>query len=380
MDTANSTVSSQTNLHVFYWEQVLTAILILIIATSGIIGNSLLLLAVAFCQKLHTSTNSFVTSLSVADLLTAAHLIWYAIGVLGQNEWPIQNATWLCTQAGFTIYACRGTSLYTLAAIAVNRYMFITKPSCMYNQVFSSWKLVILIAIPWIIPRISLIILLLCDVGEFGYDAGDYSCSAIGSDPPDFMAISIAIMGFPIPLVLVVFSYTKIYLYLRKHFHAKKISLAMISSQAEIDATSNAQGLMPVSSRIDDRALDLNMKERQLYQSTSDLSAYHIGNVNHAKQHRQISQEHIKITKNLFLIVCSVYICFLPYFILLFLKNSHVHFYARIITFSNSAINFAIHASKHQDFNLVIRHILRGSFSKIPQPSKLLRFLLSRWK
>ncbi|XP_072037252.1 melatonin receptor type 1B-A-like [Amphiura filiformis] len=369
METVNATTNGSINfpMSVNYWEQIFTAILTLLISVTGIIGNTLIILAVAFSQKLQTSTNAFVTSLAVADLLTSIFLIWFSVSILGHNEWPIPNAIWLCDVTGFTIYACRGTSLYTLAAIAVNRLILITK-SYTYSKIFTSWKLVMLIAIPWIIPWVAFIILILAGVGQFGYDIGDLSCSAIGSAYlPDIMAICIAAIGFPIPLFLVVFSYTGIYIYLRRHFHAKKSTIQIPSSHGTDDTGSNA--------------LDLGAKDRQLQVSTPDLSDN--ANMNQTKRYRQISRDQIKITKNLFLIVCSIYVCFLPYFIcLLLIQKSYirVHFYARIVTFANSAINFAIHTSKHPDFNMVIRHMVRGSYSNIPQPSRLLRFLLSKWK
>ncbi len=131
----NSTSLSANLLNVSYWEQILTSILIGIIAITGLIGNSMIIAAVAFSRKLQTATNAFVTSLGVADLLTSFALIWFTVGALGDGVWPIPQAYWLCQFAGFMIYAGIGTSMWTLGIIAVNRFVRIARPHW-YNKIF----------------------------------------------------------------------------------------------------------------------------------------------------------------------------------------------------------------------------------------------------
>ena len=52
------------DLNIAYWEQIATAVAIVITAIAGLIGNTMIILAVAFSRKLHTPTNAFVTSLT----------------------------------------------------------------------------------------------------------------------------------------------------------------------------------------------------------------------------------------------------------------------------------------------------------------------------
>ena len=113
---------------VSYWEHLFTAVLVALIAVMGVVGNSMIIAAVAFSRKLQTSTNAFVVSLSVADLLTSFFLIWFMVGLLGQYDWPLPRAEWLCAVTGFVIFTCVGISSYNLAAIGMNRLILITKP------------------------------------------------------------------------------------------------------------------------------------------------------------------------------------------------------------------------------------------------------------
>ena len=193
-------------LDVFYWEQILTTVLMGIIAIAGFIGNSMIILAVVFSCKLQTSTNALVTSLACTDLLSSILLMFYMIGTLGKNGWPLPNAYWICQGTAFLGYAAIGTSIYTIAAIALNRLVLITKPF-LYKKLFKSWKLVLFIAIPWIVPSFGIMICALSGMGDFGYDPGDLACAAIDTPCNTFaLSLFITLIGFPIPLAVIVVS------------------------------------------------------------------------------------------------------------------------------------------------------------------------------
>ena len=228
MEQNGSTNSTDVSarLDVYYWEQILTGILIGLIAVLGIMGNSMILLAVAFSRKLQTSTNAFVTSLSIADLLTSFFLLFYTIGVFGRNGWPIPQAQWLCAVAAFMNYICRGTSLYTMAAIAINRLLLITNPS-LYQKIFVSWKLVIFLITPWVVIGSSISVMTISGFSVFGYDEGDLACAIDDTVNmnSDMVSLIVTLIAFPIPLLVTTISYTWIYVYLKKHYRAKKRNL-----------------------------------------------------------------------------------------------------------------------------------------------------------
>ena len=380
MDAATA-INHTNSLNVSYWEQILTGTITSLISITGIIGNLMLITAMLFSRKLHTMTNAFVTSLAVADLMTAFFLIWFAVGVFGPDGWPLPQAYWICDVTGFVIFASRMTALYTLGTIAVNRLISVTKPY-LYKWIFKSWRLGILIAIPWVIPFGSVAGLVLNGVGTFGYDDTKKSCCIVSyHDKSDILTFCIVVIGFPLPLLVVLVSYIWIYIYLKKHFRKKKRVLHISSPYADGNSLDEANAFdTEAYERIDtanapgaqaDERIDAPLIEGQLHYGST-------ANRHLIERRKKISMDQIKITKNLLLIVCSIYICFLPYAVFLLKKNRHVIFYTRMITFSNCAINFAIHAFKHSEFKLVLGHILRRNYADIPQPSRFLKFLIKK--
>ena len=302
----------------------------------------MLITAVFFSRKLHTTTNAFVTSLAIADLLTAFFLIWFAVGVLGPNGWPLpQSYDWICDVTGFVICASRMTALYILGTIAVNRLILITKPY-LYKWMFKSWRLGILIAIPWVIPFGSLAGLVLNGVGSYGYDDTDISCSAVSNhNMSDILTICVVAIGFPLPLLVILVSYTWIYVHLKKHFRKQKRVLHISSPCANgnsLDAAdAQLYGMIDAENASDveaDETIDTPLMEGQPHYGSTAKPAS-----NPTKKEKYLWKQ-IKITKSLLLIVCSIYICFLPYAVFLLRKDKHVVFYTRMITFSNCAINF----------------------------------------
>ena len=357
MDNLTNT-DNVDKLKVFYWEQVITAVLILLIAIAGIIGNSMIILAVCLSQKLHNATNAFVTSLSIVDLLTSFFLIWFAVGALGKGEWPIPQVDWICEATAFMIYACVGTSMWTLGAIAINRLINITKPY-LYKQIFTSWKLCIFVAIPWIVPAGSTTVALLTGNGGVGYDKLHLIFADLDThENAEVFNLGQMLVGLPIPLVAITISYLWIYIYVKRHFRAQKRNASYPLSTPTSPSNVNVSN------------------ERRFVRKR------HPSPVDSRKD--RISKQQIEITKNLFFIVCAFFCCFLPYFALqLFSSNvvvQHLVFYVKVAPHANSAINFVIYAKRHPVFKTVFGHMVRGSFADIPQPSKFLNFIISKRK
>ena len=355
-------------LDVSYWEQILTAVFTGIVGVAGFFGNSMIILAVAFSRKLQTTTNALVTSLSFTDLLSSIVMMFYMIGTLGKNGWPLPNAYWICQGTAFLVYATIGTSIYTMASIALNRLVIITKPH-LYKKLFKSWKLVLFIAIPWVVPSFGLMICTLSGIGELGYDPGDIACVAIDT-PCNRISLSlfITLIGFPIPLVVIIISYVWIYVYLNKHFEKQKLSYTDTSTQ-NVSRDSISRTSVSVETKFNGPDYATATLTRQ--DSCHDKVL--------ATRNKRILQQQITITKNLFTVVCGFLLCFLPYFILIFVQNSeHILFYTRSVTFANCAINFPIYSLRHPDFKIVLQCMIRRSFDEIPQPSKFLKFFLSK--
>ena len=324
-----------------YWTVVLRHVMFWLIDIIGIIGNCMIIIAVAFSQKLHTSTNAFVTSLAVTDLFACfAPTVGFIVPFLPVTRRTVNK---ICQPVGFVKYASIATSLYTLGAIGINRLILITKPA-LYRRIFTSWKLGIFVAIPWILPSSCALIALLNGVGAVGFDSIYKECGKVRTherarDSDLFVMFAV---GLPIPSVAIIVSYTWIYLYIRKHFKTQKQNLTHLRQNLPTDFEAEMTVTNP---RI-----------------------------------KEITLQQIQITKNLFLVVCIFFILFIPIgFILVVGKSSptvnDVTWYFELVGFTNSAINVFIYGSKHPDFKIVLSHMMRCSY-----PSRLLKFLLSQKK
>ncbi len=352
----NDMIFMDNIMNISYWEQILAALFLSLVTITGLVGNSMIILAVAFSIKLHTATNAFVTSLSIADLLTCFTLIWYTISTLGKGEWPISGTYWICQGTGFMIYACIGTSMWTLGLIAVNRLVLIIKPAW-YNKIFTSWKLVVLVTIPWVIPEVFLLIMNSAGYVHFGYNKSTLSCAVITHTLES--AVAQNLVGLFLPLIAMIVSYICIYVYVTKRFKAHQHSLAKHSDTCMTDISTSV--------------------------STNDLTLEQPMTLKHKitrRRRQQVYRQQIEVTKNLFLVVCGFFACFLPYFILQLIhigvNVEHFIFYTKFGPLASSAINFFIYASKHPDFKVVMRHRMRCSYADIPQPSRLLKYIVSR--
>ena len=402
MDYSNSTAENITDSidrsfksSIPYWAVVLRHVIFWIIDIIGITGNCMIIIAVALSQKLQTSTNVFVTSLALTDLLTCLTL---AIGYISLASLPLTSPQLnkICQFVAFVTYSSVGTSLYTLAAIGINRLILITKP-IQGRRIFTPWKHGIYVAILWIVPIGIIVIALLNGVGAVGLDPVDNECSKVNTHEraSDLDLIMFA-AGLPIPFTVITVSYTWIYIYIKKHFKTQKRHLRStipISSDScntcNNTLSKNTLDQQDFSSKIKNQSVTTaeqeSGKKRAASADASEESMASEADIRVSTNPRikEISQQQIQITKNLFLVVCVFFICFGPIgFVLLVGKPSPIVAYIawclHLLALINSAINFFIYASKHPDFKIVLGHMIRCSYSKIPQPSRLLKFLLSK--
>ena len=114
-------------------QRIIVAVMFLIAALVGSVGNTIVIIAVCLSRKLRTVTNVFVVNLAVADLLTSLFVPWNAVALLSLDGWPLPF--WICSVAGAITYLCISASFYSLASIAVNRFILITKGLHAYQRV-----------------------------------------------------------------------------------------------------------------------------------------------------------------------------------------------------------------------------------------------------
>ena len=338
-----------------YLELVIIAVLVGLIVIAGLIGNTSILLAISFSRKLHTATKAFVTNLAVVDLLTSITLIWFTVGALGRADRLTPQA--YCEVISFVLLASIGTSTFNMAAIALNRFIRITKQH-LYTKIFTPGKITIIIAMTWTVPAGILAV---------GPATGNHFCD-FSRRGLDTLLIQIC-TSFVMPGLVILLSYIWIYIYVKRHFQTQKNNVpnTAINSSGEgrMSSSSETSGEDPSPS-----ALRRNNSPPLSMLSKDD------------RRNNELSKQQIKITKNLFLIVCAFLVCFMPYCILLIFRGDpimeYIGNYVALLPLSNSCINFVIYASKHPDFKIVLGHMMKRSYGDIPHPSRFLKFVLSK--
>lgn len=123
-------------------ERVLVPVLDILILLLGISGQSVVMLilcrrrqaglsTLGFRNGSGTGTDVLLLALSVADLLLLAVLPFHTAAVAAQH-WPFGDAA--CRLVGFLGSACSSASAFTLAALAVTRYLTVVHPARAYGR------------------------------------------------------------------------------------------------------------------------------------------------------------------------------------------------------------------------------------------------------
>ncbi|XP_033632125.1 beta-1 adrenergic receptor-like [Asterias rubens] len=321
-------------------QRIVVACLFALISALGTVGNSLVIVAVILSRKLRTATNVFVVNLSLADLFTSLILPWNVVALLSPDGWPIDGA--FCAVAAVVLFTCVSCSVYTLAAIAINRFVIITRPMHKYKTYYSKWKLVVMVIGTWGISFFIATIPLIFGLGELGYDVKYGTCTHKTSHHlSDYYSMAQSLLIYPIPMTTIVVCYIAVFRHVRNH--AKNITEQSDSSSTQSQFTHP---------------------------------------VRRESSHRQsISRRQVEITKNLFYVVCAFFLCITPYCAALVIPKSEPFIpWAGAIILLNSCINPVIYATKHPYFKQVIKAILCCKLSSIPEPSSCLRSSQTRWK
>ncbi|XP_072028339.1 G-protein coupled receptor moody-like [Amphiura filiformis] len=352
-----------------YTQRIVVGMICLLIFIFGSVGNSLVIIAVLLSRKLHTPPNVFVVSLATADLLTSVSLIWNVVALLGPNGWPLQNATWLCTVAGYIVLDCIGVSLLNLAAISLNRYILITKPYNKYRKVYSPVKIGLMVIFTWVIPSLLLLLLSLIRLIGFGYNNKLFLCNELEQHPQsELTLLLVKVLITLLVLVTVIISYILVYRHVRQHFKKKR--------RREL----NSLNMQVSTSGATARPAARFERQGRGACSTADSTSQPVTS-GHATRSREnaFNQMDLEVTKNLFIVVAIFFLCFIPYAIILFIPGSDsYHLYGVLLVFANSTFNPVIYARRHPHFKVVFIAMIKCRYKNIPEPTGIVKRFSSR--
>nr|XP_054767336.1 histamine H2 receptor-like [Lytechinus pictus] len=314
-ETANCTEADEPIVYQNYSERIIYATVTGLISISGAFGNTLVILAVFISKKLRNKTNTFVVNLAIADLISCLNLPWTALALLCEDEWPLPD--WICMWEGMILMVSTGCSLYTLGGIALSRACLITLPNHRYHEILTPKTLFGLITIFWLIPVTTSIVPYIVSDSFFGFNERYSMCIWNTTHPfSPYYNLILAITFYPVPLFIIFFSYFRIW----RHVRTNSRRMARVTTR-----------IVTVSGQLGGLARKSTFSKRQM-----------------------------SVTKNLFIIIVVFLILISPYSIQLVIPGGErlVPAFGMIFLF-NSCVNPFIYGTRHPDFKVAFRSILR---------------------
>eukprot|EP00057_Strongylocentrotus_purpuratus_P031394 XP_784470.1 PREDICTED: G-protein coupled receptor moody-like [Strongylocentrotus purpuratus] len=242
MDDFSSVTTSSTNddfVFESYPQRIVIASILCLVTVVGIIGNSHVVLAVLLCQKLRSSTNWLVVNLGMADLITCLFLPFNVVAILSKNGWPI--AEWICAMTGGVTLTCIGTSIISLALIAHNRWVLLTRPRYTFYSIYSRCNIVAMVILSWMYPLLLVIVPPMAGLGKLGYTENYKWCHQDTSlSNSDYYSL-IAAVGVIVPAsIIIVIMYVLIYRTVSGHNKAlgKRLAESREAGTSSFDRTS----------------------------------------------------------------------------------------------------------------------------------------------
>ncbi|CAF3203024.1 unnamed protein product [Rotaria socialis] len=208
-----------------YW-----ALTLIIFPLFTIVGNALVVVSVYREKSLHTVTNYFVVSLAISDITVAAVVMPFAIYLEFNRIWELSDRLcdfWVASDC----MACTA-SILNLVAIAIDRYIAVTKP-LKYARHKNPRRVAVMIVIVWLT---SFFIALPIVSGANKSDVTDYprvreQCAFFNNK---FLIFS-SLGSFFIPCIIIFAIYYRIFLVLMRQARKNRKQLrpkAIIESAA----------------------------------------------------------------------------------------------------------------------------------------------------
>ena len=326
-----------------------------IIMFAAIFGNILIFIAVGKFQYLRTVSNTFIVSLASADLLVASVTLPLSIQEAYFEHWylgEVMCRLWVCGDVFFVTI-----SILHLAVISVDRYRSIKDPlkyslkrttRLAYKHIGIAWVLSLFIGVPAFFLAV--------------FDRG-----ACYLNPTPYFIVPGTMIGFYIPLVIVLMTNKCIYSVAKKHATRVAITgpsrLTMSEHGASVSRrqdTVNTVSVVVPSTTV--TATNIPIPSPAAGTSSND------GEQPTNAQPNKISIARERKAARTVAIVIGVFtVCWLPFFLALFVLSLCVscnpdNFHLQDLTwlgYANSAANPVIYTIFNKDFRRAFWKILR---------------------
>ncbi|XP_074415825.1 5-hydroxytryptamine receptor 4 [Scleropages formosus] len=174
---------------------------------STVVGNFLVVLAIAYFKQLQSPTNSFVLSLAVADFLVGLVVMPYSMVRTVEGCWYF-GSVFCEVHSSLDVMLCT-TSIFHLSCIAFDRYYAVCNP-LVYALKMSRTRVALLIVTCWVLPMLISFgpIMLGLHKANMEVVPPEDSCSFLVNR---VYAVTASLVAFYLPMATMLVAYWKIY-------------------------------------------------------------------------------------------------------------------------------------------------------------------------
>ncbi|MEQ2304284.1 Beta-2 adrenergic receptor [Ameca splendens] len=353
-------------------ELVLLGVAMAILVLAIVFGNVMVITAILRFQRLQTITNLFIASLAVADLIMGVIVVPFSSSNILLQSWTFGN--FMCDFWTATDVLCVTASIETLCVIALDRYLAITRP-LRYPILLTRARAFMVVFVVWAVASLISFLPIYLKVWVSDKEPAikclkSETCCEFNTNAA--YAVSSSIVSFYLPLVVMIFLYTRVFQEAQKqlekirgrerHFyHLHKSaqltypddspSLNKLKTGADGEDRLNMQQIESIGSRQEEKGDENRVRtEKEGKQSAP-------------KRLKFCPREH-KAVKTLGIIMGTFTLCWLPFFILniviaiVDLKgNKDLFSFLNWLGYSNSAFNPLIYC-RSPDFRHAFQEIL----------------------